>query len=90
MIGAVKDAIKVFSGQTASFVIRFLTSLLVAVWLGAEGKGLYASVLLVPTILITLGELGIRQSIVFYLGRKIYSINEIANTNDYNIKVYII
>lgn len=80
MANAIKDASKVFTGQSVSFVIRFITSILVARWLGAEGKGLYASLLLVPNMMISLGELGTRQSIVYYLGRKIYPLNAIVNT----------
>lgn len=80
MANALKDAAKVFSGQTASFAIRFISSIFIARWLGAEGKGLYASLLMVPNMMVTLGELGTRQSIIYYLGRKIYSLNEITNT----------
>lgn len=80
MINAIKDAAKVFSGQSASFVIRFITSILVARWLGAEGKGLYASLIMIPNMMVTLGELGTRQSIIYYLGRGIFSLNSIVNT----------
>lgn len=80
MSNAIKDASLVFSGQTISFVIRFITSIFIARWLGAEGKGLYASLIMIPNMMITIGELGMRQSIVYYLGRKIYTIGEIVNT----------
>lgn len=80
MSNAIKDASLVFSGQTISFAIRFITSILIARWLGAEGKGLYASLIMIPNIMITIGELGMRQSIVYYLGRKIFTIDDIVNT----------
>lgn len=80
MANAIKDAFKVFTGQTLSFVIRFVTSILIARWLGSDGKGLYTSLLMVPNMMVTLGELGMRQSIIYYLGRKIYILNEIAST----------
>lgn len=80
MVNAIKDAAKVFSGQSASFAIRFITSILVARWLGTEGKGLYASLIMIPNVMVSLGELGTRQSIIYYLGRRIYSLNSIVNT----------
>lgn len=78
---AIKDAVIVLGGQSASYAISFAASILAARLLGTEGKGILVSLLLIPTILISIGELGIRQALVYNLGRKNYDKNALISTS---------
>jgi len=49
---------------------RFLVGLIVARLLGPEGRGQYALLVLVPTILVQLLSLGLGQANTFFLGRR--------------------
>lgn len=80
MSKAIGDALKVFGGNSFSFVLAFVTSVITARYLGPAGKGLLSSIIFIPTLIITFGELGVRQSIVFHLGRKIFPDKELIST----------
>ena len=64
------------SGVFGSNVIALLSALLIDVvlsrQLGPEGRGLYASILVVPLVVVSFALLGIRRSAVFHLGQKTY------------------
>lgn len=54
--------------------------MIMARWLKPEGMGILATFLAVPMILISLGELGIRQSIAFHVGQKKFKLKEMAGS----------
>lgn len=53
------------------------TSIITARYLGPEGNGIISGLLVYPSLFMTIGSLGIRQSVTYFLGKKIYNEDEI-------------
>src|SRR5690606_11900459 len=49
-----------------------LTSIITARYIGPEGNGIIAGLAVYPSLFMTIGSLGIRQSTAYYLGKGIY------------------
>jgi O-antigen/teichoic acid export membrane protein len=58
--------------------VGFAGMMIMARWLKPEGMGVLATFLAVPMMLVSLGELGVRQSIAFHVGQKKFTLREIA------------
>ncbi|MBJ6359790.1 flippase [Paenibacillus sp. MAHUQ-46] len=58
----------------------FLVSVVTARLLGPEGKGILTALLVIPTLVITIADLGIRQSTAFFIGKKTYPEKEIVSS----------
>jgi len=65
--------IRVLSARVTSLLLGIATSVVLARWLGPEGKGLYSLAVLLPTLLVTLLNLGVGPSTVFHLARRDFS-----------------
>lgn len=65
------------SRQIFAAVIQLIVVALVARVLGPEGNGNYAMVILIPSLLANLSNLGIAPATVYFTARKKYSIREI-------------
>lgn len=72
-----QDILGVLSSNIITLIINLLIGIIIARSLGPDVQGLYKSVLIVPLMIVSLAELGIRQSTMYYLGQNIYSINKI-------------
>lgn len=59
----------------------FLISVFLARILGPEGKGVLTALFVVPNIIISLADLGVRQASAYYIGRKIYSVQEVLSSS---------
>lgn len=64
-----KDAFSVLWTRAVTFALSLWTGIVVARLLGVKGKGALAALLVVPHILLTFCDLGIRQFITHSLGR---------------------
>lgn len=53
----------------------FIMSIILARYLGPEGKGIIASIFVIPNLLISIADLGIRQATAYHVGKKIYHPN---------------
>lgn len=67
--------------QLLTALLSFLTVILIARSFGPEGNGIYQMVILLPTMIITLINLGIGPATVFYVARKDYHIKTIIKGN---------
>lgn len=56
----------------------FICSLVLARWLKPEGLGLYTAFMVVPMIMMSLGELGIRQSTAYVTGKQLVDERRVA------------
>jgi O-antigen/teichoic acid export membrane protein len=65
------------AAQALSLALGVLTGVLVARLLGPTGRGELAALILWPTALVFLAAMGINQAIVFYTGRKAFSLPEL-------------
>lgn len=68
-----KDGLSVFATQLFILIISFISGIILARLLGPEGKGIFSSILVYPSIIVSFLSLGIRQSAVYYIGSNKYS-----------------
>lgn len=52
----------------------FIVSVLTARLLGPEGKGMITAILVIPTLVVTIADLGIRQAAAYLIGKKYLTI----------------
>jgi len=74
----IKDLFITFSTQITVVALSFGTSIVVARVLGPEGKGAYSLIILIPTILAMVGNLGIGIANAYFGGKKKYALSDIA------------
>lgn len=58
----------------------FIVSIVTARLLGPEGKGIITALLVYPLLLVTIADLGLRQSVAFLIGKKVYDTKNITST----------
>jgi len=74
-----KDILGVAGTNTLSGILKFLIGVLLARALGPDGRGIYASILVVPMMIIGLTELGIKRSTIHHIGEKVFNPNDIIS-----------
>ncbi len=70
-----------FSTQIITVILGVATAIVIARVLGPEGKGTYALIILVPTLLALLGNLGIGIANVYFGGSRRYNWAELASNS---------
>jgi len=78
-----RKTLSVFLTRITSFVFSFATSILIARILGPEGKGALALIFLVPSLLFVIGNFGLAEASIYYLGRREASLEKIASNNTF-------
>lgn len=73
----VSDLLSVGVSKVFIIVFGLATSIITARYIGPEGNGLIATLLVYPSIFISIGSLGIRQSTTYFLGKEIYTEEQI-------------
>lgn len=71
----------IFSTRIISIFLGILTVSLISRLLGPEGKGAYALLLLAPSFLILLGEMGVGMSNVYFIGHRKHEHSQIASNS---------
>jgi O-antigen/teichoic acid export membrane protein len=66
------EILGVFSTNFSVIVLGLLTGIITSRVLGPEGKGVFTSILVVPVMIQSLCEMGLRQSTMYYLGRGMF------------------
>jgi O-antigen/teichoic acid export membrane protein len=69
----VKDLFSVGSSKIMMILAGLGTSIITARYIGPEGNGIIAALLVYPSLFMSIGSLGIRQSTTYFLGKGIYS-----------------
>lgn len=59
----------VFATKVGTFALSLMATFLLARFLGPSGRGAYTLILLIPTTLLTIGQLGIPSALVYFTGR---------------------
>ena len=67
------DFIGVTFSKLIIIIFSLITASIVARELGVEKNGVLASLLVYPSLFVSVGSLGIRQAVMYYLGKKILS-----------------
>lgn len=81
MSNILKNSIISFSFRIAIFIFGFFISVILARALGPTGRGIYALIILIPTIMLRLGSLGIEAASVYFIGSKRYKIQDIVSNS---------
>ena len=76
-----KNSVITFSSQILIFILGFFTSIILARALGPKGKGIYTLIILIPTVMLKLGSLGIEDANVYFTGSKKYKIEDIVSNS---------
>lgn len=77
MVSFIFDVLRVGLSKSAMIAFGLITSIITARYLGPEGNGIIAGLLVYPSLFMTIGSLGIRQSTTYFLGKKKYNEDEI-------------
>lgn len=77
MFGFFKDVIKVGISKFVIIIFGIITSIIIAREFGPEKNGVIASLLVFPSLFMSVGSLGIRQCTTYFLGKKIFNEIEI-------------
>jgi O-antigen/teichoic acid export membrane protein len=77
----IRDILITFSTQIIAVIFGIAVTIVTARVLGPEGKGAYSLILLVPTLLALLGNLGIGFANVYFGGKWRYSWAELSSNS---------
>lgn len=68
---------------TRIFVLfgSFIISVILTRLLGPEGRGIITAIFIIPNLVVSLADLGVRQATAFFVGRKLYSVEDILSSN---------
>ena len=77
MISFIKDVFRVSISKFAIIVFGLITSIITARYLGPEKNGIIAILMVYPSLFMAIGSLGVRQSTTYFLGKKIFSEDQI-------------
>lgn len=59
----------------------FIISILLARLLGPQGKGVVTALFVIPNMMVSLADLGVRQASSYYIGQKKYSVQEVLSSS---------
>ena len=76
----IRDAASVFSSKVAKIALTFVAGVLLARILGPEGKGILSTVLIYPSLILSLSELGVRQAATYHLGKGFHEERDVVGT----------
>ena len=77
MSSFINDVFRVGFSNVLMIVLGLGTSIITARYIGPEGNGIIAALLVYPSLFMSIGSLGIRQSTTYFLGKGIYTETEI-------------
>ena len=73
-----KDSLITFLTEILIFIFGFIGLIILARVLGPTGKGIYSLILLIPTLMLTLGSFGIESANVYFIGSRKYKTQDVA------------
>lgn len=71
------DIVSLSGSRFVSIGLTFVVGVMVARLLGPEGKGIMTTALVIPGIVLSFADLGLRQAITYYMGKKIFEDQQI-------------
>jgi O-antigen/teichoic acid export membrane protein len=77
MSSFISDVARVGISNVMMIALGLGTSITTARYIGPEGNGIIAALLVYPSLFMSIGSLGIRQSTTYFLGKGIYSESQI-------------
>src|SRR5690554_1669618 len=77
MSSFISDVFRVGISNFLIIAFGLTTSIITARYIGPEGNGIIAALLVYPSLFMSFGSLGIRQSTTYFLGKNIFSEEQI-------------
>lgn len=77
----IKDTLSTFSTKIVGVVLGLVATIIIARVLGPEGKGAYTLIILIPSMLVLLGNLGIGTGNIYFGGSQRHNWNELASNS---------
>lgn len=77
MSSFLKDVTRVGASKFIIIVFGLGNSIITARYLGPEGNGIIAALMVYPSLFMSFGSLGIQQSTTYFLGRKVFTEEQI-------------
>lgn len=77
MSSFIKDTVRVGFSKFLMIVFGLATSIITARYIGPEGNGIIAGLLVYPSLFMSIGSLGIQQATTYFLGREIFTEDQI-------------
>ena len=74
----IHDALLLMGNRFFVMLITFGIGVVLARALGADGRGVYTAVLVYPLMFLSLTEMGVRQSAIYYLGKQIFTSRQVV------------
>ncbi len=74
-----RDISGVFGSNVLAIISALLIGIIVARYLGPEGKGLFTALTVVPVIVASFAAMGIRRTAVYFIGKKEFDESEVAS-----------
>ena len=81
MSSLIKSSILTFFTQNIVFIVNLATSVVIARLLGPSGKGTYALITLIPSMLTMLAILGMEESNVYFTANKKWDMNQVVSNS---------
>lgn len=75
-----RDVLGVFNSNVFSIIAGFLASIVLARVLGPDNYGIYITLIIIPTIVVSITHLGIRGSAVFHVGKGKFNRDELVSS----------
>jgi len=75
-----RDMLSVVTSRIVTKGCQFLIGVVSARLIGPEGRGLIAALNVAPEIALTFSQLGVRQSVAFFIGKKLYEPAQLVPT----------
>jgi len=76
----IRDVVGVFNSNVFSIIAGLLASIILARVLGPDKYGIFAALLIIPIIVVSLTHLGIRGSAIFHVGKNKFNKDELVST----------
>lgn len=83
----IKDSGSLLTSKLFLLIIEFAIGILVARFLGPEGKGIVTTALVIPGIVLSFADLGLRQATTYFMGKKIFDDQQIISTVTFSIGI---
>jgi O-antigen/teichoic acid export membrane protein len=75
-----KDVTGVFSSNLFMILAGLLVSIILSRKLGPIGFGVYSAILVLPLIVVSFAQMGIRASSIYYIGKKVFDHSEVVSS----------
>ena len=76
-----RNSVITFASNLLTFILGLGVSIIIARVLGPTNKGIYALIVLIPTVLLKFGTLGIEASNIYFSGNRKYTISSIGSNS---------